>query len=408
MGSTSFAVSMYLEAYNRMAPTIERAKQMLKSLGTTARQTTQQTSRLNPVNGWDKKIDVAIRKMREFGRESERIRKQGEHLLTSGFQDVAGATAIASPSFLALKYSADLQTIATTMEVGGFSREGIAKIKGQALELSKEMAFDWGQVMGVSLALQKAGMNESKVMNSQAVSTRYAQLEYNRYGSDPFQTATHLAHIAESAGVLYATATEREKHALDSQDKVDAFIVKKYSDMAEYLNRVVTVTSSDTARLAEAFKYSMPEGIKLGWSDKQVMMMTGVQSRFGIEGSMAGTHLKDFASRLNPFLHYVDEDAGKRSARLSAMMAAGWINDVAYTTTKAGHKKFYKVGESVFHDPAGNLKGPEEIFKRILESYKNFEAKGQVLQFQGILHDVFGEQGKDIIGLLTKNPEMIG
>lgn len=402
----NFKVSMVLDAVNHMGPGVRKAMDTVERLKQKATATARETAKLNPVASWSDKIAQASQRLEEFGKKAEGIRKQAEKLMTSGMKDVAMGGSIAMPILATVKPAADLQTKFTTMQVMGLADEGKNIIRRQSMDLAKNLAFDLSQVVGVAQALQKAGMNEAKIIQAQRAATSYAQLEYNRYGSDPNQTATHLAHIAESAGVLYASKQERETHGLKTQSDVDNYIVGKFERMAETLNRVVAVTSSDTATLAESIKYSMPTAKSLGWNEESAMLMSGIYSRFGIEGSMSGTHLKDFAARLNPYQHYVDEDAGAVNKRLTAMQAAGWLDGAQWVTTKAGKKKFYSVGQSAFHEKDGTLKKPEEIFSKIYEAYERFNAHGERLQFEGILHDVLGEQGKDIAQLLNQNPEM--
>lgn len=402
----NFKVAMILEAVNNMNPGIRRAMDSVNRLRNRITSTARETSRINPVRGWEDKIAQASKCMEEFGRKAESVRKQAEKLMLSGVENLAVGGSIAAPVVAAVKPAADLQTKLTTMQVMGLSDEGKNAVVKQSMGLAKNLAFDLSQVVGVAQSLQKAGMNEAKIMQAQKTATNYAQLEYNRYGSDPNQTATHLAHIAESAGVLYATKQEREQYGLNTQSDIDRYIVGKFERMAETLNKVVSVTSSDTATLAESIKYSMPAAKSLGWSEESAMLMSGIYSRFGIEGSMSGTHLKDFASRLNPYQHYIGEDVEKKSNRLTAMQEAGWLEGAQWSLTKTGQKKFSSAGKSVFHNDDGTLKGPDVIFGKIYEAYERFNREGKRLQFEGILHDVLGEQGKDIAQLLNQNPEM--
>lgn len=397
---------MVLESVNRMDGGIRGAMNSMGRLRISFINTAKETSKLNPVSGWANRINEVTRKMDEFGKKAQSIRDKAEQSFMNGLKDVSTGGAIAAPVVGSIKQAADAQTKWTTMRTMGVSQDEVGKIKENTLQLSQGLTFDFSQVQGIALAINKAGVNGEKLLKMQDQATKYSQLEYYRYGSDPNQTATHLAHIAETAGVLRVDRTEKERYGLNSQDDIDKFVVNKFNKMTETLNKVVSVTSSDTAAFAESFKYSMSEARALGWSDESAMLMAGIYSRFGIEGSMSGTHLKDFAARLNPYQHYIGEDVEKRSNRLTAMQEAGWLEGAQWVTTKTGHKKFSSAGQSVFHNTDGTLKDPAVIFGKIYEAYEKFEARGERLKFEGIIQDVWGEQGKDIVQLLNQNPEM--
>lgn len=402
----NFKVAMILEAVNNMNPGIRRAMDSVNRLRNRITSTARETSRINPVRGWEDKIAQASKRMEEFGRKAESVRKQAEKLMISGMKDLVSGAGIGVSVLEPVKRAANAQTKYTTMETMGVSKEQIGKVKENTLRLSAGLTFDYSQVQDIALALNKAGVNGDNLLKMQELATKYAQLEYYRYGVDPGQTATHFAHIAETAGVLYATKDEKAKYGLDSQDKIDSFVMKKTRDMTEYLNRVVSATSSDTATYAEALKYSMPEARMEGLTDQFTMLMTGVFSRAGIEGSMSGTHLKDFAKRLNPYQHFIDEDEGKRSNRLSAMQAAGWLEGAQWTVSKRGKKIFTSAGKSVFHNDDGSLKSPEFILSKMYESFQKFQSEGKTLQFKGILNDVLQEQGGTFARLFLNDPEM--
>lgn len=402
----NFKVAMVLEAVNRMDVGIRGAMNATNRLKKTMLRNAQETAKANPVAGWSAKIAAVSQRMDEFGKKAQSIRDKAEKQMMDGMKGVAAGGAIAAPVLGPMKQAADLQTRFTTMGVMGLSEEGKAIIKEQSLRYAKNLAFDLDQVAGIAQALQKAGLNERKIIQSQKYFTDYAQLEYNRYGSDPVQTATHLAHIGETAGVFQATADERVRYGLKTEADADGYIQQKISRMTETLNRVVSITSADTATYAETLKYAMPTARSNHMSDADAMMMAGIYSRFGIEGSMAGTHMKDFIGRLNPYQHYIDEDAAKKSNRLSAMQAAGWLDGAQWITTKSGQKKFLSAGKSVFHNKDGSLKSPDTVFVKIYEAYKKFQEAGKSLEFNGILHDVFGEQGEDIVKLMNTDPEM--
>lgn len=402
----NFKVAMVLEAVNRMDGGIRGAMNSANRLKRSFADVAKETSRLNPVSGWSAKIAAVSRQMDDFGKKAQSIRDKAEKQMMDGMKGIAAGGAIAAPVLGSIKQGANLQTRFTTMGVMGLSEEGKAIIEEQSIRYAKNLAFDIDQVLGIAQALQKAGLNERKIIQSQKYFTDYAQLEYNRYRSDPIQTATHLAHIGESAGVFNVTVDERSKYGLRTEADIEGYIQKKISNMTETLNRVVSVTSADTATYAETLKYAMPAARANKMSDADAMMMAGIYSRFGIEGSMAGTHMKDFIGRLNPYQHYIDEDVAKKNNRLSAMQAAGWLDGAQWITAKNGQKKFLSPGKSVFHSADGSLKSPDEVFVKIYESYKKFEDAGKSLEFNGILHDTFGEQGEDIAKLMNTDPEM--
>lgn len=407
MMGINFKIAMILEATNKTEGGIRSAIQSANRLKDTFIRNARATSRVNPVKGWGDKIYAVSKKMEEFGRQVKTIREQADKLMSEGIKGIATGGAIAAPVIKPIQEAANLETRRTTMLVMGYSKEGIRKIEEQSLQYAKNLAFDVNQTFGIALALQRAGLNEEKTLKAQKYFTNFAQLEYYRYGADPEQTATHLAHIGESAGLFTTTKDERKRFNLNSQEKIDSFILKKIKSYTEYANAVISTTSADIATYAEALKYSMPDGRIAGLSDKHIMFLTGIFSRSGVEGSMAGTHLKDFAKGLNPYKHYMDENVAKRNARLSAMQAAGWLEGAKWIIGKNGEKRFTSAGKSVFEDADGKLKDPELIMGKIYESYLKFKAKGKLGQFKGIIYDTFGEQGKTLLDMFINDPEII-
>ena len=55
--NVSFSVAMMLQAVNNMGPGIQSAQRMIKGLGQGFQDVARQSSRLNPVQGWEERIN---------------------------------------------------------------------------------------------------------------------------------------------------------------------------------------------------------------------------------------------------------------------------------------------------------------------------------------------------------------
>ena len=387
--NVSFSVAMMLQAVNNMGPGVQSAQRMIKGLGQTFQDVARQSSRLNPVEGWESKINRAAEAAKRIGKElkesGKQISERGESLQSSGFRNTVEGAGMAAPVLSMVRKAAELEMQKTSMQMSGITSEGVQQLMEQADQYTEWSVFRKPELAQMFLTMRRSGMIEGNMIRGSEPLVKLAELEYIRSNGSVTgaETSKVLSQMAERAGIL--------------QDPD----INRWKDFLEIVNQVTTITTADLPTLHESSKYLEPVTRIAGWNEKDVMMSQGVAARFGLEGSVAGTDLKDMIERLNPYkwLH-----EGQPSQQLKAMMDLGWIEGAQTHVTKQGKLAFDSVGQSVFLNPDGSYKNMLEIFGQFAKSWEKYKdmPDGRA-KFAAAMTRVLGEQGQKTANLVSMN-----
>lgn len=387
--NVSFSVAMMLQSVNNMGPGIQSAQRMIKGLGQTFQEVARQSSRLNPVEGWESKINRAAEAAKRIGKElkasGKQISERGENLQSSGFRNTVEGAGMAAPVLSMVRKAAELEMQKTSMQMSGITSEGVQQLMEQADQYTEWSVFRKPELAQMFLTMRRSGMIEGNMIRGSEPLVKLAELEYIRSNGSVTgaETSKVLSQMAERAGIL--------------QDPD----INRWKDFLEIVNQVTTITTADLPTLHESSKYLEPVTRIAGWNEKDVMMSQGVAARFGLEGSVAGTDLKDMIERLNPYkwLH-----EGQPSQQLKAMMDLGWIEGAQTHVTKQGKLAFDSVGQSVFLNPDGSYKNMLEIFGQFAKSWEKYKdmPDGRA-KFAAAMTRVLGEQGQKTANLVSMN-----
>ncbi|WP_143007033.1 phage tail tape measure protein, partial [Paenibacillus tianmuensis] len=174
--------------------------------------------------------------------------------------------------------------------------------------------------------------------------------------------------------------------AEDARITGDVSAMEKFADNAF---RVINVTHASTEGLGETFKYAMPVVKNLGWNETDMLMSSAMGAIHGMEGSMAGTHIKDFAERINPYKFLGTRGGAKQ---LSAMNDAGLLDGVEYN--KKG--KIIGFKNAALLKDKDSLKSYVDMVGVLTQKHKEFIAAGKSeLEWAAKMNHIFGEQGQD-------------
>jgi TP901 family phage tail tape measure protein len=366
-GTTSFVISMILTAVNQMSPAITQAVRNMRMY----QNIINEVNRSSNKESW---FNTAIQRAEQFGKKLKDAQDSMEKLVKSGEKNIFAGTAMALPLVGAIKSAANVENIQTSLRLTGMSQTEVENLTKQAQETMRRTMFSTSEVLGIDRALAQVGMDYKKIQSVGTTATYLAELEANRNGADPNETAKQFAQITEQLGI-----------SLNPQ---------KVNEMADMVNRIATVTSASIATLSDSSRYFNLVGKVQGLRPEDIMMTQGLAARFGLEGSIGGTHLKDFFERLNPYTHMGPHG----SAQLEAFAQLGWLKGVQ--RDKKG--KIVGFSGDVFHDEKGNLVGADKIFSILGETYKK---AGNKEQFNALMTRIFGQQGQDIAAAIGQNPE---
>ncbi|GIM45963.1 hypothetical protein DNHGIG_15120 [Collibacillus ludicampi] len=366
-GTTSFVISMILTAVNQMSPAITQAVRNMRMY----QNVINEVNRSSNKESW---FNTAIQRAEQFGKKLKDAQDSMEKLVKSGEKNIFAGTAMALPLVGAIKSASNVENIQTSLRLTGMSQTEVDNLTKQAQETMRRTMFNTAQVLGIDRSLAQVGMDYKKIQSVGTTATYLAELEANRNGADPNETAKQFAQITEQLGI-----------SLNPQ---------KVNEMADIVNRIATVTSASVATLSDSSRYFNLVGKIQGLKPEDIVMTQGLAARFGLEGSIGGTHLKDFFERLNPYTHMGPHG----SAQLEAFAQLGWLNGVK--RDKKG--KIVGFSGDVFHDAQGNLVSAAKIFSILGETYKK---SGNREQFTALLTRVLGQQGQDIAAAIAQNPE---
>ncbi|QDX91113.1 phage tail tape measure protein (plasmid) [Brevibacillus laterosporus] len=291
----------------------------------------------------------------------------------------------------------------------------LVDLEKKAQDLSQQTLFSQKEVLGIDLELAHAGISKDVLNDVLKESTYLAEIEVGMGKSGSAErSAYNFARMAEDAGI--------------TND------LKRMQEFADTMNRVINVTHASSESLGESFKYSMPVVKHLGWTEQDNLLATAMAARAGVEGSMAGTHIKDFAERVNPF-KYLNTKGGQK--QLAAMAEAGLLEGIKEVTSKGGAKKIVGFDNAALLEDKNHIKSYAEMIdilhnkyevfkkkssnstkfisqtsaddlKKIQESAKSMTGKafsGGDLEWAAMMNHIFGEQGQDF-AIISSHTEM--
>jgi len=371
MAGSDFTVSMILRAVNQMSPAIQQAASQLRTLQ-------NQINQVNSVSNKGNWFDKAISRTQLWSDKLETVQKSMDKIVRSGEKDLMTGGIMALPLVGMIKSAANVQRTQMSLELAGFTSGQVNQLTAQAQQTMRKTMFGTGDVLGIDLALSQVGMNYQKTQSVGKSATYLAELEANRNGADPQATAKQFAQMAEQLQISMDPA--------------------KVKQLADQVNRISTITSASVATLSDSSRYFNLVGTIQGLKPSDIMLTQGLAARYGLEGSIGGTNLKDFFERLNPTLH-MNTMMGKPIVNAFASM--GWLKGVK--RDKKGNVA--GITGDVFHDAKGNLVGAAQIFSVIAQSYQKM---GNKEQFNGLMTRIFGQQGQAIAAAVAQNPQYFG
>ncbi|MDF2568620.1 MAG: phage tail tape measure protein family [Sporomusa sp.] len=389
--NVSFSVAMMLQAVNNMGPGIQSAQKMINRLGQNIKDVARQSSNLNPVQGWENRINKVAEAAKRIGKElkesGKQIAQQGEKMQNSGMRNTAEGIGLMAPVLHIADKAGELQMKKTSMQMSGISGQGVGQLITQADAYTQRTLFSKTEIADMFLSMRQSGMKEDNILRASEPLVMLAELENIRRGTDGRATAKVLAQMAERGGVLRDPNIER------------------WNEFLEIVNQVTTVTTAGMHELHESSKYLEPVASIAGWNEKDMMMSQGIAARFGLEGSIAGTDLKDMIARLNPLKWFKE---GRPAQQLDAMQRLGWLTDVESHKTKAGRIAYDKVGGSTMLNKDGTTVNMLEMFGQFAKSYANYKdlPNGRA-KFAADMFKVLGEQGEKTALLVAQNYETV-
>ena len=389
--NVSFTVAMMLKSVNDMGPGIQSAQRMINGLGQNIKDVARQSSSLNPVQGWENKINKVAEAAKRIGKElkesGKRITEQGEKMQGSGMRNMAEGAGLMAPVLHIADKAGELQMKKTSMQMSGISGQGVDQLITQADAYTQRTLFSKTEIADMFLSMRQSGMKENNILRASEPLVMLAELENIRRGTDGRSTAKVLAQMAERGGVL------RDPD------------IGRWNEFLEIVNQVTTITTAGMHELHESSKYLEPVASIAGWNEKDMMMSQGIAARFGLEGSIAGTDLKDMIARLNPYKWFKE---GRPDQHLDAMQRLGWLSDVQSHKTKTGRIAYDKIGHSTMLNDDGSTVNMLNMFGQFAKSYANYKdlPNGRA-KFAADMFKVLGEQGEKTALLVAQNYETV-
>lgn len=368
LAGSDFTISMTLRAINQIAPVLNQASQQLKSLQS-------QITSLNTTASKASWFDKAISNVDKLQSKMKSMKDSMDKLVKSGESDIVSGSIMALPLVGMVKSAAKVQSQQASLQLAGMTKQQVNALTTQAQQTMRKTMFNTSQVLGIDQSLAQVGMNYSKIRNVGQSATYLAELEANRNGADPNETAKQFAQMSEQLGI--------------------SMNPKKVNQLADMVNRISTVTSASVATLSESSKYFNMTGRLQGLKPQDIMFTQGLAARFGLEGSLGGTSLKDFFERLNPYNH-MGTTMGQPIVKAFEQM--GWLKGAKRNS------KGQIVGMSgdVFHDSKGNLISADKIFSIMGQTYQRM---GNKEQFNALMTRILAQQGSPIAAAVAQNPQ---
>lgn len=320
-------------------------------------------------------FDNAISNADKLSDKMKKAKESMDNLVKSGKDDIAMGKTMSKPLVNMVKSAGDIEDIQVSMQMAGISKENVDALTKDAQDTRQKTTFDTSQVLNIDKSLAQTGMDYSKIKSVGKQATYLAQLEADRNGANPVQTAKQFAQMTERLNI-----------------SMDPAKVKSFADE---VNRIATATGTDVSTLSDSSKYfNLTEQIP-GLKSEDIMMTQGLASKFGIDESIGGSHMKDFFQSFNPSALLGNKNDAEK---LEAFSSLGWLKDVK--RDKEGNITSFS-GDS-FHDTNGNLVGADKIFGILGEAYKK---TGNTQQTNTLMTKALGQQGQDVASAVSKNPE---
>lgn len=387
----NFKIAMALEAVNRMDGGIRGAINSVNKLKSTIIRNAKETSSVNPVTGWSEKINKVTNSAKLLKKELSSVGKSysesGEKMQNNGLRNMAEGAGLLAPVISMANKAGQLQTKMTSMQMSGISKQGTEELMNRADKYTEQTVFGKTEIADMFLSMRQSGMKEASILRGSEPMVFLAELESIRRGTMGTETAKVLAQMAERGGILQDPNIER------------------WNDFLELVNRVTTVTTAGIPELHESSKYLEPVARAAGWSEQDMMWSQGIAARFGLEGSVAGTDLKDMIARLNPLKWYKE---GRPDQHLDAMDRLGWLQGVESHRTKAGRTAYDGIGGSVMLAKDGSTVNMMEMFGQFAKSWERYKTMPQGrAKFAADMFKVLGEQGEKTALLVSQNYDVI-
>ncbi|MBL0387925.1 phage tail tape measure protein [Tumebacillus sp. ITR2] len=336
-----------------------------------------------------------------------------EAMKMSGLSDVAVGTGMLAGIYKTTEQAGEIQM--KNIELGGvygLSQDSpeMTHLNQEAKDLSSKTLFSTHDILGIDTELAHAQISKEKLSKVTPEATYLAEIEVGMgKSSSAGRTAYNFARMAEDAGI-----TNDEK---------------KLSKFSDSMYRVINTTHASSEGLGETFKYGMPVVKKIGWDENDMLQASAMAAINGMEGSMAGVHIKDYAQRINPF-KYLGSPGGQK--QLGAMEDAGLISGVQYD---AKGKKIVGFDSAALLSDKDHIKHYSDMIDVLSRKHDEFIAKGAKTQYTlemtddeiqkmkehaqemtgqdltggelewaALMNHIFGEQGQDF-ALISSHPE---
>ena len=256
-------IRLKIRALDRMSGTLNRVRSSMKRMG----------SRVKKLSA---KFAIASAKTKKF---RDAMKKAGRSLRTVGrgmTTRLSAPIAAAGVGILALavKFQKSMNRVGaiTRTKVGSEATPAFESLRKHALALGKATEFSAGQVADSMGFLGRAGFDANEIL----ASTRDVLNLASASGTD----------MAFTADVMSKTIRQFGLEATDATRVADV--------MADVSRR----TNVDLESLAETFKDAGPLAQTYGMSLEQTAALTGLLGDAGIQGSKAGTALKNVMLKL--------------------------------------------------------------------------------------------------------------
>lgn len=366
--ATKKSTTAYSEMEEKVRSTTERVKQLKAQ--------TNSSSGMGFLNGFNNGLKNASKGLDE-------LKSKFEEMRSSGLGNIASGTAMIAPLIGAVKKAGEVQM--QEFALSGvynldMTSEKLKEIRSQAQELSGLTLFSQKDILGIGVELARAQISQKSLKTVLPEATYVAEMEVlSKKTSSPERTGYNFARMAEDARIT------------NDPDKLSKF--------ADSVFRVVNVTHASTESLGETFKYAMPVVKNLGWNENDMLDASALAAVNGMEGSMAGTHIKDFAERINPY-KFLGTKGGQK--QLDAMNDVGLLSGVK--TDKKGKILGFQ-GAALLKDK-DHIKSYSDMVGVLTDKHKDFiKAGNSELEWAAKMNHIFGEQGQDF-AIITSHKEM--
>ncbi|MEC0231285.1 phage tail tape measure protein [Paenibacillus alba] len=375
--SSNLKISMTFSGVDQLSPEIKRMSEKVKSFKDQLGSVGSSSSKSS------KFFDGFVQGIQKASKGLDELQSKLDNMRSSGLGNIASGTALIAPLIGAVKKAGEVQM--QEFALSGvynldMTSEKLKEIKKQAQDLSGLTLFSQKDILGIGIELARAQISQKNLKTVLPEATYVAEMEVlAKKTSSPERTAYNFARMAEDARIT------------NDPDKLSKF--------ADSLFRVVNVTHASSESLGETFKYAMPVVKNLGWNENDMLDASALAAVNGMEGSMAGTHIKDFAERINPY-KFLGTRGGQK--QLDAMNDVGLLDGVK--TDKKGKILGFQ-GAALLKDK-DHIKSYSDMVGVLTDKHKDFiKAGNSELEWAAKMNHIFGEQGQDF-AIITSHQEM--